>query len=143
MEIRLLKGEERYQARLIATVSFHMRIDDPQIVKAESEQETYQHWGAFDEDGTLMAHMINHQFESVLDGTTVRNGGIGAVSTLPEYRMTGAVKEIFRKLLPYAYAKGEVISTLYPFSHAFYRKFGYETVCWKREYEFSPKVLKG
>ena len=128
---------------LIATVAFHMRMEDPEKAKLESMQETHQHWGAFNDDGTLMAHMINHQFISSLDGTPVRNGGIGAVSTLPEYRMEGGVREIFRKLLPHAYADGEVISTLYPFSHAFYRKFGYETVCWKNVYEFAPAVLKG
>ena len=89
-----------------------------------------------------MAHMINHQFMSYLDGTPVRNGGIGGVSTLPEYRMEGCIREIFLKLLPHAFANGEVISTLYPFSHAFYRRFGYETVCWKSVYEFAPDVLK-
>ena len=143
MEVRLLNGEERFQARLIATVAFHMRMEDPEKARQESVQETYQHWGAFHEDGTLMAHMINHQFISYLDGKQVRNGGIGAVSTLPEYRMEGGIREIFRKLIPHAYTEGEVISTLYPFSHAFYRKFGYETVCWKNVYQFSPAVLKG
>ena len=143
MEIRLLKGEERFQARLIATVAFHMRMEDPEKAKLESASETEQHWGAFHSDGTLMAHMINNQYLSRLDGTLVRNGGIGAVSTLPEYRMDGAIKEIFKVLLPHAYRDGEVISTLYPFSHAFYRKFGYETVCWKNVYEFSPEVLRG
>ena len=143
MEVRLLNGEERFQARMIATVAFHMRMEDPEKMKQESEQETHQHWGAFREDGTLMAHMINHQFMSCLDGTPVRNGGIGAVSTLPEYRMEGCIREIFQRLLPHAFANGEVISTLYPFSHAFYRKFGYETVCWKNIYEFAPGVLEG
>ena len=143
MEVRLLNGEERFQARMIATVAFHMRMEDPEKMKQESEQETHQHWGAFREDGTLMAHMINHQFMSCLDGTPVRNGGIGAVSTLPEYRMEGCIREIFQRLLPHAFANGEVISTLYPCSHAFYRKFGYETVCWKNIYEFAPGVLEG
>lgn len=143
MEVRLLNGEERFQARLIATVAFHMRMEDPEKAREESIQETHQHWGAFHEDGTLTAHMINHQFISSLDGTPVRNGGIGGVSTLPEYRMEGGIREIFLKLLPHAYADGEVISTLYPFSHSFYRKFGYETVCWKNVYEFAPAVLKG
>ena len=143
MEIRQLKGEERFRAALIAAVAFHQRLDDPEKARLESEKETEQHWGAFHEDGTLMAHIINNQFMSMLDGTPVRNGGIGAVSTLPEYRMEGAVKEIFRALLASAYKDGEVISTLYPFSHAFYRKFGYETVCWKNIYEFSPSVLRG
>ena len=142
MEIRLLSGEERFQARLIATVAFHMRMEDPEKAREESVQETCQHWGAFHEDGTLTAAMINHQFISRLDGTPVRNGGIGGVSTLPEYRMEGGIREIFLKLLPHAYADGEVISTLYPFSHSFYRKFGYETVCWKNVYEFAPAVLK-
>ena len=143
MEIRLLSGEERFQARLIATVAFHQRMEDPEKAKQESEKETSQHWGAFHEDGTLMAHIINNQYMSWLDGTLVRNGGIGAVSTLPEYRMEGAVREIFKALLAHAYSDGEVISTLYPFSHAFYRKFGYETVCWKNIYEFRPAVLRG
>ncbi len=143
MEIRLLSGEERFQARLIATVAFHMRMEDPEKAREESVRETCQHWGAFHEDGTLTAAMINHQFISRLDGTPVRNGGIGGVSTLPEYRMEGGIREIFLKLLPHAYADGEVISTLYPFSHSFYRKFGYETVCWKNVYEFAPAVLKG
>ena len=141
MEVRLLQGEERFQARLIATVAFHMRMEDPQKAKEESEQESSQHWGAFDERGTLMAHMINHQYTSFLDGSQVCNGGVGGVSTLPEYRRTGAVRAIFHSLLRQAYQNGEVISTLYPFSHAFYRKFGYETVCWKNVYEFSPAVL--
>ena len=143
MEIRLLNGEERFQARLIATVAFHQRMEDPEKARQESEKETCQQWGAFHEDGTLMAQISNNQYMSWLDGTLVRNGGIGAVSTLPEYRMEGAVKEIFKVLLAHAFTDGEVISTLYPFSHAFYRKFGYETVCWKNIYEFSPAVLRG
>ena len=143
MEIRLLQGDERFDARMIATVAFHGRMEDPEKSRQEAGRETDQHWGAFDDDGTLMAHMINNQYQSWLDGTLIRNGGIGAVSTLPEYRKSGAVREIFKALLPYAYADGEVISTLYPFSHAFYRKFGYETVCWKNVYEFSPAVLEG
>ncbi len=84
MEIRLLQGEERFQARLIAAVAFHQRLEDPDKARQESEKESDQHWGAFHDDGTLMAHIINNQFFSWLDGTLIRNGGIGAVSTLPD-----------------------------------------------------------
>jgi predicted acetyltransferase len=143
MEIRLLKENEKIRAAEIAVISFHQRVEDLEKAKNDWGGGIPQHWGAFDDDGTLMAHMLDNQYMSWLDGTLVRNGGIGAVSTLPEYRTEGAVREIFRKLLPAAYADGEVISTLYPFSHAFYRKFGYETVCWKNVYTFSPAVLRG
>ena len=39
MEVRFLNGDERFQARLIATVAFHMRMEDPEKAKQESEQE--------------------------------------------------------------------------------------------------------
>ena len=143
MEVRQLKPEERFEANLVSTVAFHMRMEDPEKNREESLKSTDEDWGAFSEDGKIMARIINNHFESRLDGQRIMNGGIGAVSTLPEYRNTGAVKAIFEKLIPEAYRRGEIISTLYPFNHAFYRKFGYETVRWLDHYEFAPAVLSG
>ena len=143
MEVRLLKPEEHFEANLISTVAFHMHMDDPEKNREESLKSQDEDWGAFSEDGKIMARIINNRYDTRLDGQKVRNGGIGAVSTLPEYRNTGAVKAIFEKLIPEAYRNGEIISTLYPFNHAFYRKFGYETVRWQDHYEFVPAVLSG
>ena len=143
MEVRRLTAKEHFEADLISVVAFHMRMEDPEKHREKSEQSTTEDWGAFSEDGKIMARIVNNRYDSWLDGQLVVNGGIGAVSTLPEYRNTGAVRAIFEKLLPAAYQNGEVISTLYPFSHAFYRKFGYETVCWRHDYEFPPEVLGG
>ena len=143
MEVHKLTGGERFEADLISIVAFHMRLEDPEKRREESQKRTEEDWGAFSDDGKIMARIINNKYETWLDGQLVANGGIGAVSTLPEYRNTGAVREIFSRLLPEACRAGEVISTLYPFSHAFYRKFGYETVRWRNDYEFVPAVLGG
>ena len=143
MDIHKLTGAERFEADMISIVAFHMRLEDPEKRREESQKRTEEDWGAFSDDGKIMARIINNKYETWLDGQLVSNGGIGAVSTLPEYRNTGAVREIFGRLLPEAYRAGEVISTLYPFSHAFYRKFGYETVRWRNDYEFVPAVLGG
>ena len=143
MEVRRLKPEEHFEANLISTVAFHMKMEDPEKNREESLKSRDEDWGAFSDDGKIMARIINNHYESRLDGQRVRNGGIGAVSTLPEYRNTGSVRAIFEKLIPEAYRNGEIISTLYPFNHAFYRKFGYETVRWRDHYEFAPAVLKG
>lgn len=143
MVIRQLKQEEKFMAGRISGICFHERIDDLAKKRQECEEAKEEDWGAFDEKGTLMARIINNRYTSYVDGQEIQNGGIGAVSTLPEYRNAGAVRNIFEKLLPYAYENGEVISTLYPFSHQFYRKFGYETVCYRNQYRFKPEVLKG
>ncbi|MCR4946594.1 MAG: GNAT family N-acetyltransferase [Lachnospiraceae bacterium] len=142
MEIRQLKNEERFEARKISVIAFHESMEDPEKEREESEKVTDEDWGAFADDGTLMAHIINNDFMCYFDGDLIKNGGIGAVSTLPEYRASGAIAAIFRELLPHAYKNGEIISTLYPFNHAFYRKAGYETICWQNEYEFAPEILK-
>ena len=143
MEVHKLTAQERFEANLISTVAFHMRMEDPEKEREKSLQDTKEDWGAFAEDGRMMARIINHRFEARLDGQWIASGGIGAVSTLPEYRNAGAVRAIFERLLPEAYRNGEIISALYPFNHAFYRKFGYETVRWRNDYEFEPAVLSG
>ena len=143
MEVRRLKPEEHFEANLISTVAFHMKMEDPEKNRKESLESQDEDWGAFSDDGKVMARIINNHYKTRLDGQVISNGGIGAVSTLPEYRNTGAVRAIFEKLIPEAYRNGEIISTLYPFSHAFYRKFGYETVRWRDHYEFAPAVLSG
>ena len=100
MEVHKLTGGERFEADMISIVAFHMRLEDPEKRREESRKRTEEDWGAFSEDGKIMARIINNKYETWLDGQLVANGGIGAVSTLPEYRNTGAVREIFSRLLP-------------------------------------------
>lgn len=143
MIIRQLKADERFEAGRISMICFHDRLEgDVEEKRRECEAETVEDWGAFTDEGKLMAHIINNSYNVNFDGHVVRMGGIGAVSTLPEYRNTGAVRHIFNQLLPNAYKNGEILSGLYPFNHAFYRKFGYDTVCYVNNYEFRPECLK-
>ena len=141
MRVKKLEGEERYEAYLTAVYCFHMRVDDVEANRERQLNAKVEDWGAFDNDNTLMARIINHKFDFYLDGTAVPAGGIGAVATLPEYRNTGAIRAIFKELLPEAYKNGQVISALYPFKHEFYRKFGYETLIGWREYKLTPALL--
>ena len=51
MEVHKLTPEERFEANLISTVAFHMRMEDPEKNKEESLKDTKEDWGAFAEDG--------------------------------------------------------------------------------------------
>ena len=142
MVVRQLTPEERFDAALISTVAFHGKIDDLEKKREETRRETVEDWGAFSDEGKMMARIINNRYTVFLDGHEVQCGGIGAVSTLPEYREEGAIRAIFRDLLSQARRNGEILSALYPFNHAFYRKFGYETVCKQNNYTFAPEILQ-
>jgi len=53
---------------------------------------------------------------------------IADVSTLPEYRRRGLVRQMFTSAHQSAREYGAYISLLHPFSFDFYRKFGYEKI---------------
>ena len=142
MTVKKLEGEERFEAHKLFVYCFHQRVDNIENERQKQEAETQEDWGAFDDDGKLMARIINNHYDFHLDGQAVKTGGIGGVATYPEYRETGAIREIFKALLLEAYKNGEVLSALFPFNHKFYRKFGYEVVPFRNEYKMHPNVLK-
>ena len=142
MTIKKLEGKERFEAYKLFVYCFHQRIENIEADRQKHEAESLEDWGAFDDDNKLMARIINNHYDFYLDGTAVKTGGIGGVATYPEYRETGAIRDIFKAILLEAYKNGEVLSSLYPFNHKFYRKFGYEVVPFRNEYKMHPNVLK-
>ena len=146
MIVRRLRREELMDAERIRSIAFHYPVDEEDAAKrmeSVSEEWLRQSWGCFDEDGTLMACIINNDFSVRFDGQIVKMGGIGGVATLPEYRYGGAVKATLAEILRTARAEGEIISSLYPFSHEFYRKAGYEQFLPLKEYHFQPGLVRG
>ena len=141
MKIRKIEGSERFDAYLISAFCFHDRIDDVENERERIEGERLEDWGAFTDDNVLAARIVDRRFKFFIDGVPVCTGGIGAVSTLPEYRDKGAIREIFKALLPESYRNGEVISALVPFNQTFYRKQGYEVVTFQSNYELKPAIL--
>ena len=93
---------------------------------ADPEKDDAAHWAAFDEDGEMMSTFTVSDFTVQFDGSPCKMGGIGGVATLPQYRRRGGIRACFREALPDMYASGCEFSYLYPFSTAYYRKFGYE-----------------
>ncbi|MDR1868501.1 MAG: GNAT family N-acetyltransferase [Treponema sp.] len=130
-EIRRLTTEDLLQFYRIHAIVYNQRRD---FSKEENRKiDPLDHpadWacGVF-ESGKLLAGMYEIDFLMRFDGHSVKMTGIGGVGTLPEARKGGHIRRIFEKLLPEAYEKGVVFSNLTPFSHDFYRKFGYEIAC--------------
>src|SRR5699024_4206316 len=64
-----------------------------------------------------------------------------AVATWPEYRRNGMVKQLLYHSLKYMKHHGQTISFLYPFSFAYYRKYGWELSFDKKEYNLPIERL--
>jgi len=145
MIIRRLRKEDLIDAARIRSISFHGRLNEEEAIRSfekTTDEQLREHWGCFADDGDMMACIINNDFTVRFDGHLVKMGGIGGVATLPEYRYGGAVKETLRAILKDAREHGEVFSSLYPFSHEFYRKAGYEMFSPIVEYQFPPASVK-
>jgi predicted acetyltransferase len=129
IEIRKLTEEDLPQLRKIHTVVYNLRRDFSKEEPPDpGEHPAHWAWGVF-EGGKLLSGMFEIDYLMRFDGHSVKMSGIGGVGTLPEARKGGHIRRIFKKLLPEAYEKGALFSNLTPFSHDFYRKFGYEIAC--------------
>lgn len=141
MEIRKIKKEERLQSNKISSIAFQYSYDCKVDENEEFPSKHVDEYGAFDDDGKMMARMsvINHKI--YFDGHIVESAGIGGVATLPEYRHKKAIRGIFELVFEDMKAKKQYISQLYPFSFAYYNKFGYETTYEKVNLKFPFKIL--
>ena len=138
--IRYMTNDDLLSYKRLSSICY--TYADAEEPKQCSEDELHQRVGVFDDDGTLFSAMIHHRFTARFEGHDVALVGIGGVVTDPVARGQGYVRKLFEKYLPVLYDEGYVFSALYPFSHAFYRKFGYELVFEQRRVELTCGSLR-
>jgi predicted acetyltransferase len=113
---------------MIQNIAFMGSHDYTEEIKnpAEHAEGHEAYWGAFADSGKMIACMEVLPYAMMFDGHRVKMAGIGGVASLPEFRRAGCVRQIFAESMKTMREEGYLFSYLYPFSHAFYRKFGYE-----------------
>ncbi len=99
-------------------------------------------WAAFDENENMMGVFSALPYKIQFDGNLCKMTGIGGVSCLPQYRRKGVINACFQASLKNMYHEGFTFSYLYPFSTAYYRKFGYELCSEQIRYSISTKAFK-
>lgn len=155
MIIRRIKPEEIKRTEELFSISFEFTYDDSKTAEEVAEQKIKEpksredfywdrRWAAFlDDDKTMTSYFIDKPYPFNFDGKTYTGTGIGGVATLPQYRRHGGIRKCFEAALPQMYKDGITFSYLYPFSTAYYRKFGYEIcgdfMCYDMLPEFFPK----
>jgi predicted acetyltransferase len=127
---KIVPEEKLYVQRLQNIVFGNSRETEEQIREkiANCEYDFDETYCAADENGRVIAGMEVIPYTMWFDGHKTSMYGIGGVASAPESRRAGHVRKLFEKAFDDIYEKGCVFSHLYPFSHDYYRKFGYEPV---------------
>ena len=124
MIVRKTRPEENAAVNALFSVAFETA---PENGPAREGDAGVCHWGAFSETGELMSSLSLTPFSVRFDGDVCPMAGVGAVQTLPPYRRKGGVAACFARALPELHDRGCLFAYLYPFSTAFYRRFGFES----------------
>lgn len=157
MIVRKIRQEEYKRAQQFCSLAFEYKLEESAMSPSEllqkitaqpqSRQDLHwdSQWAAFaDDDQTMLSTFTVIPYRANFDGHNMLMMGIGGVATLPQYRKCGGIRRCFEEALPDMYLQGAAFSYLYPFSTAFYRKFGYELGCersrWKLKLAGIPKV---
>lgn len=139
MIIRKLKPEEKYKCTALMGTAFNFSIDIEQLKKELLDEDSY---GAFGDDNeTLMAQVVAKDYYAYVYGNEFGALGIAGVSTYPQYRRNGCIREIMKHLFEQSSANGWVLSYLYPFSFDYYRQFGYERAFQQKSVRLPIKSL--
>lgn len=139
-EIRELTQEYFEDAYQLNVYAFHFKETEDSKERLFNELDYGQVLGSFT-DNQLTSALIIFPFEVYYHGTILKMGGIGNVTSYPEVRGKGSVRQLMEKALKEMKEQGMVLSYLSPFSYNFYRKFGYEVVFEKRQYNISPDAF--
>lgn len=114
--------------------------DGPQGDDREIPDRIADRYGVYDGDRLLTTGAL-YEFDVRLRGSWTTLGGVAAVSTPPEHRRGGNVRLLCRELLAECRDRGIGVTALWPFSHPFYRQFGWAIVSKYTTYELPPEQL--
>lgn len=144
MEIRKITEAERQESYYLGAQAFRNGTrDDDWASKQQQDPNQLDATvlGVWDDAG-LQAKVVTIHFEQYFGADVlVRMGGVAGVACLPASRGKGYAAACLKVALEQMKERNEVVSTLFPFSWAFYRKLGWEWVGIQRNYEIPTRIL--
>jgi predicted acetyltransferase len=141
-ELRALTPDDVMAHRRLMSHAFNRgRVVQP---PAEGDPPPKEHprWGVF-KGGELRAALTVEPYNVHWgEDATLALGGIAGVATWAEARGRGHVDALLREALRAMKDAGQVVSALYPFAWAFYRRYGWDWVGEKRRVKLPLRELK-
>jgi predicted acetyltransferase len=138
-EIRNLTIEQFEERIALSEFAFQYKLSPEETEQARESFRPESVYGLFGEDGRLLSALTVIPFEVWLRGRKLAMGGVAGVASWPDTRRQGGAARLLVHSFEEMRRKGQSLSSLYPFSHAFYRKYGYEMMTQRKQYTIEPR----
>ncbi|GAA4591120.1 hypothetical protein GCM10023107_18730 [Actinoplanes octamycinicus] len=92
-------------------------------------------------DGDTLACAASLPMRQNVRGRVLEMAGIASVTSRPEARRQGVIRQLLERLLRQVREEGAAVSALYPFRPSFYARFGYVGIPRVRVARFTPASL--
>ncbi|MBO1004639.1 GNAT family N-acetyltransferase [Pseudogracilibacillus auburnensis] len=140
-QIRRLSKANYQDIFSLSQFAFQYYLNPDQFAKKEKEAERHEIWG-YIVDEQLAGKLHHIPLRVLINGTSLKMGGVSSVATWPEYRRQGIAKKLLLHSLQEMKKAGETISYLHPFHVGFYRKYGWELAFSNKNYTIPIERLK-
>lgn len=138
-EVKELKAEYKDEMFELATYAFNAKDTPERRERFQMIVENSWNYGYFDEGGRLTSQVMATPFSVSFYGKEYLMAGIGYVASYPEARGQGGINQIMEKILSDCRERKVSLSYLAPFSYPFYRRYGYEQLFDKINYQLSSR----
>ncbi len=150
MEIRKVANSDISEIQKLLAIAFEVswEAEKPDFLKApgsgpkDHRDRDWMNRFVAVEDGAVLSSVASYDYRVEFDGGAIGMGGVGDVSTFPQYRGRGAVRACMKEAFAFMRERGQAFSYLYPFSTAFYGKLGYGLGCRAISWEIPMRNLQ-
>ncbi|AYA75289.1 GNAT family N-acetyltransferase [Bacillus sp. Y1] len=140
MEFVVLTEKDYEEAIKLSMYAFQYKVKEEDIPKRKQMLKSHDILAV--KDGQkLVAKLHIIPFSIYINDKKFQMGGIAGVSTYPEYRRHGYVKQLITDALKHMNQKQQYISFLHPFDVHFYRRFGWELFADNKKVTIEKKDL--
>lgn len=136
--LRKMTVEDTPKMFELAAYAFNSETTDSRKQRFNWITERSACYGSFD-GNQLTSQLLATPLVVNFHGVEYKMGGIGCVSSYPEYRGQGGITALMKKMLEDLAKEKTALSYLAPFSYPFYRRYGYEQIFEQIEYTVEPR----
>lgn len=94
-----------------------------------------------EDEGVIVSTLVCQPQPVYINGGPVSHASTGAVATIPDARCKGSAGAMMAECVRILREEGVYLSSLWPFSYPYYRKFGWEIGAESRDYSGPGKVF--